>query len=247
MNHCSRQVQDSPCHVLHCSDPMWAIVAAVRSRSRLLVFFAGVALFVFTMGAMRWWSGHSLAQLTPVRDVRWEGYRIEHMREGSRLSPFGALHRVRVFHADTLVLDDHYVVYDPTIAGAPVGFFGGLNADDDDELELVHCAEGVVASYVEPDRATGGVVSRPGHRASTRVHELCTAVGRAGSFPGWGCFLGCAFPAAVPVFIGLLTAAFRAAFDALQWRLPAYDYQWHGIGHLAADLSDGGAAGTART
>ncbi|MBK6580349.1 MAG: hypothetical protein IPG17_30140 [Sandaracinaceae bacterium] len=187
----------------------WATVAVVRSRSYLLAFIVVAALTVSTMGAMRWWSARSLAQLTPAGDVRWDGYRIEHVREGSMLSAYGALHCVRVFHGHSLVLDDEYPVYDPMIAGGPVGFFGGLNADDDDELELVLCAEGSVASYLEPDRATGGVASRPGRHASAQVRELCTAVGRSGSFPGSGCFFCCAFPAAVPVLIGLLTAAFR--------------------------------------
>lgn len=182
----------------------------MTSRALLGVFLAVVLLIAFVWGGMHWWSAWALAQLTPVGDVRWDGYVIEHhWRWHSDLGSDGDFHQIRVLRDRSPVLDEIYYVRDNDLLAGPAGFFGGLNVDDDDDLELVFCQDGVIEYFLEPDPEAGGVRTQPGARASADARALCGTVDRAGSRPALGCVMCCAFPIAVPAFIGLLFFARR--------------------------------------
>jgi hypothetical protein len=178
----------------------------VNSRILLVAFVGLVALAVAALGVMRWQGAQAFAEVTPVGEVRWDGYVIEHdqLTEEGESAP--NLNHMRVSRDGALVSEWRVFVVDGASSETHAGFFGGLNADSDPELELVLCERGVVRSFAEPDRATGEVVTRDGSLAAPRVHEVCETSARAGRVTCAAC---CAVPIAVPVFIALLIFARR--------------------------------------
>lgn len=159
---------------------------------------------------MRWWSDRALAQLTPVGDVRWDGYVIQHeWRWESDLASQGDLHHVRILRGDSQVMDEHVYVRESDFLVGPVGFFGGLDVDEDADLELVFCQDGVVEAIIEPDRIRDILARHPVGYATPRARELCATVEHAGSRPAFSCVVCCVTPFALPAFIAILILARR--------------------------------------
>lgn len=182
----------------------------MSSRVLLGVFIAVVLLVAVVLGGMHWWSAWALAQLTPVSDVRWEGYDIEHEeRPYANSESFGDVHQVHVRRDGALLRKVDVYVAEDGVAAGPLGFFSGLNADDDDELELVLCQDGVVDFFLDLDRTMALVVREPGQKATSNAHDLCASVARAGRRPALGCVGYAAIPIAVPALLALLILARR--------------------------------------
>lgn len=171
-----------------------------------------VALGLFVLcwlGLMQWRSSQLLAQLTPIGDVRWEGYVIEHEWQPYEDTwSFGIVHDVRVGRGHPPSSLGPFYVLDHDFMAGPVGFFGGLNVDDDEELELVLCQDGVVDFFLEPSQARG-VVMQPGPDAAASAHELCAAVAREGERPKLTFVLGAALPVSAIALLAILTVARR--------------------------------------
>lgn len=160
-----------------------------------------------TLRGMRWWGDRALEQLTPVSDVRWDGYVIEHERHAVWDHH---LHHVRVLRGESTVLDQEYRVGVDAFAAGPGGFLAALNIDDDAELELVFCDDGVIDTIIEPDRSTGLLSTHSGSPwTASRARELCAAVGLAESRPTAGCATCAIIPIALPAFVAILIAARR--------------------------------------
>lgn len=149
----------------------------MSSRTLLLGLVIVDALIGGSLGLMQWRSDRALAQLTPISDVHWDGYVMEHelLYPGTRV--FQAGHRIRVSHGESPVLErDVWVGGDFRLAG-PRGFFAGLDVDTDPELELAVCSDGAIDSFFDPDAATGQVRTVPGRLADQHAHDLCDAIG----------------------------------------------------------------------
>lgn len=183
----------------------------MSSRSWLSVLVAAVLLVAGPLALMRWWGDRALAQVTPAGDVRWDGYVIRHewRREAGFATAWGELHFVRIDRGNTQVLEQTFFVRENDFREGPMGFFGGLNVDDDAELELVHCQDGVVEAIVEPDRENDVLSPRASGKATSRAQELCESVHRAGLRPDFTCVVCCVVPLFVPAFIAVLIRARR--------------------------------------
>ena len=178
----------------------------MTSRILLGAFVTLIALAALSFGVARWRHAQAWAEVTPVGDVRWEGYVIEHDRLNEDGESVPNLNHMRVSRDGSLVMEWRVVVIGSSFMGMPIGFFGGLNADTDPELELVYCERGTVQSFVEPDRATDEVVTQDGRLATPHAQEVCAALARVGRF---GCAACCVIPLAIPVFITILLFARR--------------------------------------
>ena len=128
----------------------------------------------------------------------------------SDLASAGELHRVRISRSGRQLFDERAYVVHPDLGVGAAGFFAGLDADADPELELVHCNEGVVLSFFEPDAERMHVVTRQGRHASEYAREVCAAIGRAGRPPRIDCATCCGLPFVIAflasVAVGILHA-----------------------------------------
>lgn len=178
----------------------------------MLVLVSALVLVAGTLGGMRWWGDRALEQLTPVSDLRWDGYVIEYeWHEGRPPAAWDRdRHHLRVLRGESLVLDQDYPVTVDLFDAGPGGFLAALNIDDDAELELMLCEDGVIETVIEPDRSTGVLSTHSGSGwSASRARELCAAVGLAGSRPNAGCATCSIIPIALPAFIAILIAARR--------------------------------------
>ena len=171
----------------------------MRSRTLLLGLVIMDALIAGYLGLLRWRSDRAMAQLTPLSDVRWEGYVIEHESLPPGTREFQVGQRIRVSHGESRVFERDVWVGGEYFLAPTRGFVAGLDVDTDPDLELVVCRDGAIDSFFDPDAATGRVRTVSGPLAEQHARDLCDEVGW-NRRPGFlvAC---CVFALSVPVLI----------------------------------------------